>query len=90
MMSRLKPLADSARCALQPNGGAGMIRAHVTADDVLILTEGGMEVARCMADEQGAEALSDPTLRKVALMHIRGRRDMARGKKMYRPVELIR
>ena len=66
-----------------------MIRAHLV-DDVLIITEGGMEVARCLADEQGAEALRDPTLRKVALMHIRGRRDMARGEKMYRPVELIR
>ena len=88
-MSRSKPLADWARCALQPNGGAGMIRAHVV-DGVLTLYSNGAEIARCLATDEGVEALSDETLRRVARAHLQGRADMARGVKLYRPVELIR
>ena len=89
MMSRSRPLADSARCGLQPNGGAGMIRAHLI-DGLLVLTQDGMIVGRCANTEQGAEGLSDETLRRVARAHVQGRADMAAGRKLYRPVILHR
>ena len=66
-----------------------MIRAHLI-DGLLVLTQDGMIVGRCANTEQGAEGLSDETLRRVARAHLQGRADMARGVKLYRPVELIR